>query len=123
MRISDWSSDVCSSDLREVDAAEVLAHVHQHLRLVLELLDLLVDALERARGGQDVLRIVAGVEHDAAELCMGRRRGHRDHAHAERGAGDKAEGGRDQVLSSRDTHYLSPSWGAWGSGEIGRAHV
>src|SRR3546814_1009994 len=116
MRISDWSSDVCSSDLgianagigaecrREVlgekrlelvvelvdpkidrlgaahqpvdlgkllaksielgkvDAREVLALVHQHLRFVPELLDLLVHALEGARGGEDVLRVVARVE-------------------------------------------------------------
>src|SRR3546814_2292117 len=67
MRISDWSSDVCSSDLRlpekllgltnlrlkllergKWQAGEVFRFVDQRRRLVLERLDLIVDLLERA---------------------------------------------------------------------------
>src|SRR3546814_3603859 len=98
MRISDWSSDVCSSDLlkadalglahqpvdllkglgdflklREIDARQVLRLVDQHIRLVLKRLDLIVDLLERAGGSQQVLAVVAGVE-DNDRLC--RRGGH-----------------------------------------------
>src|SRR3546814_17222091 len=83
MRISDWSSDVCSSDLlepdrlrlphqpvdllqvlgdrlelREIDPAQVLGLVDQHCRFVLERLDLVVDLLERARGGEQILAVV-----------------------------------------------------------------
>ncbi|MGS1824305.1 hypothetical protein [Klebsiella michiganensis] len=37
--------------------------VHQHLRLVLELVDLVVDLFQRAHGGQRVLHEVGRVEH------------------------------------------------------------
>src|SRR3546814_6459882 len=75
MRISDWSSDVCSSDLlREVDAREILALIHQHLRFVLEALDLLVDLAQRSRRGEPVLPIVGRVEHADLRLCRGARR-------------------------------------------------
>src|SRR3546814_16620680 len=104
MRISDWSSDVCSSDLlkadalglahqpvdllkglgdflklREIDARQVLRLVDQHIRLVLKRLDLIVDLLERAGGSQQVLAVVAGVE-DNDRLC---RRGGHGKAHEE----------------------------------------
>src|SRR3546814_18048539 len=126
MRISDWSSDVCSSDLagagsddlvigpqggrealreklpellvetgnaeldalrlahqpidllqrlcqrlqlREVDAGQVLRLVDQHVCFVLERLDLVVDLLEGARGCQQVLAVVAGLEHGDLRLA------------------------------------------------------
>src|SRR3546814_9884278 len=74
MRISDWSSDVCSSDLklvelREVDAREVLALIDEHPGFVLKALDLIVDLLERPRGGEQVLPIIGRIEH--ADLCRG----------------------------------------------------
>src|SRR3546814_11046742 len=106
MRISDWSADVCSSDLiriqateraprlldverqalrlvqqspavverrtqflqrAEVQAGQVALLVGQHLRLVLQLPHLVVDLLERARGGQQVLLEVGRIEH--GHLC------------------------------------------------------
>src|SRR3546814_3824697 len=39
-------------ELREIDPAQVLGLVDQHCRFVLERLDLVVDLLERARGGE-----------------------------------------------------------------------
>src|SRR3546814_10115165 len=36
MRISDWSSDVCSSDLAEAQAREALEHAAHHHRLKVE---------------------------------------------------------------------------------------
>lgn len=90
-----------SIELGEVDACQVLALVHQHLRLVLELLDLLVDALEGARGRQDVLRIVARVEY--GDLRMGGRC-RRNHAHDEGAAGCGCEQRPDCVLASEKRH-------------------
>src|SRR3546814_16961552 len=74
MRISDWSSDVCSSDLklvelREVDAREVLALIDEHPGFVLKALELIVELLERPRGGEQVLPIIGRIEH--ADLCRG----------------------------------------------------
>src|SRR3546814_15771397 len=95
MCISDWSSDVCSSDLalrlahqpidllqrlcqrlqlREVDAGQVLRLVDQQVCFVLERLDLVVDLLEGARGCQQVLAVVAGVEHGDLRLGGDRKR-------------------------------------------------
>ena len=54
-----------------VEALQVLGLVHQHLRLVLELLDLVVDLLERMRGGQDVLHEVCRIDHDIADAEQG----------------------------------------------------
>src|SRR3546814_7096202 len=115
MRISDWSSDVCSSDLalrtRKIDvlilpselaldrlhivshalglldqllrladlrlqrlqnsqrqALEVARLIDQRSCLVLELQDLVVELLQRPRGGQDVLRIVTRIVDDDAKL-------------------------------------------------------
>ena len=63
---------------------QVLGLIDQRRRFVLERFDLVVDLLQRARGGQDVLRIVAGVVDDPAELGVGGCRdqhgcGHRQH--------------------------------------------
>src|SRR3546814_4041437 len=76
MRISDWSSDVCSSDLvdllkpllqlrhlREIDLGKMLLLVREQLRFILQRLDLLIDLLEGARGGEQILRVVGAVEH------------------------------------------------------------
>src|SRR3546814_2580367 len=114
MRISDWSSDVCSSDLaalvarverlldvadiksdplrfaeqgagavdlalqllerRDRQARQVACLVRERRRLILQLLDLIVDLLERARGGQDVLGVIAGIVDDPAHPGRGRDR-------------------------------------------------
>src|SRR3546814_8297703 len=94
MRISDWSSDVCSSDLRlpekllgltnlrlkllergKWQAGEVFRFVDQRRRLVLERLDLLVDLLERAGRRQHILGVVGGIIDDPTEeLGAGGRR-------------------------------------------------
>src|SRR5690606_5185798 len=99
------------SELRKVDAREVPRLVDEHLRLVLERLYLIVDLLERARGGEQVLRVVGGIEHDAAELGMHRRARHPG-AHDERAGGAKAEPCGHHVL----LHVMSPT-GSW-AGEI-----
>src|SRR3546814_1685135 len=137
MRISDWSSDVCSSDLalrtRKIDVLilpselalgglHIVSHwlglldqllrladlrlqrlqhsqrqalavarlIDQRRCLVMELPDLVVDLLQRPRGGQDVLRIVARIVDDAAKLGISGRwhqrgRGQRQ----DRGPGDR----------------------------------
>jgi hypothetical protein len=59
-------------ELRKVDALQVPVHAKQHLRLVLELLDLIADLLERARRGQDVLAVVARIEHADLRVRRGR---------------------------------------------------
>ena len=43
---------------------EILRLVDQHLRLILQRGDLVVDLLQRTSGGQHVLRVVVGIEHD-----------------------------------------------------------
>src|SRR3546814_10015256 len=77
MRISDWSSDVCSSDLlllkrldrRDRQTGKIAGLVDEAGRLVLDLLDLVVDLLQRPGGGQHVLRVVAGrSEEHTSEL-------------------------------------------------------
>src|SRR3546814_14097842 len=57
MRISDWSSDVCSSDL-----------------LVLQALDLVVDLLQRPGRLQHVLAVVRGIEHGERSDRLDRRK-------------------------------------------------
>ena len=49
---------------RERQGRQILRLVDQHLRLVLQRHDLVVDLLQRASGRQHVLRIVVGIEHD-----------------------------------------------------------
>src|SRR3546814_11811070 len=94
MRISDWSSDVCSSDLlldvvgeplglaekllgalelalqlgelAERQRGQIARLIEKRGRLVLQALDLVVDLLERAGGRQHILRIVGRVVDDAA---------------------------------------------------------
>ena len=78
---------------REVDLAQVLGHVAQQRRLVLERLDLIVDLLERARRRKQVLAVVGGVEH--RQLGMRRRsergkRGGRRGEQRKRGTGRRA---------------------------------
>jgi hypothetical protein len=51
---------------------QILGLIDQRCRFVLERFDLIVDLLECPRGRQDVLRIVAGVVDDPAELGIGR---------------------------------------------------
>src|SRR3546814_15326594 len=68
MRISDWSSDVCSSDLRRVQpaqhAADLRQFVHQ-LGLVLEAARRVHDQNVDAGGG----RLLDGVDHDASRVA------------------------------------------------------
>ena len=45
-------------------AGEIFGLVDQHLRLVLQRGDLVVDLLQLTRGREHVLRIVVGIEHD-----------------------------------------------------------
>src|SRR3546814_18926101 len=70
MRISDWSSDVCSSDLRrhdDVDAAAVgQAGVGQRRRLVDAAADLVHDAL----GDLEQMLLVAELDRRDLELAL-----------------------------------------------------
>ena len=43
---------------------EILRLIDQHLRLILQRRDLVIDLLQRASGRQHVLRIVVRIEHD-----------------------------------------------------------
>ena len=45
-------------------AREILRLIDQHLRLILQRRDLVVDLLQRAGGGEHVLRIIVRIEHD-----------------------------------------------------------
>src|SRR3546814_19174646 len=73
MRISDWSSDVCSSDLRDADGRD-----HDHERLVARISE---DHCDEAKGidrlGKPVIGIEAGVDRESgrcgAHHCEGKR--------------------------------------------------
>ena len=73
-------------------AREIARLVDQHGGLVLEALDFVVDLLQLARGGQDVLRIVGGIEDDPLRArrraCGGERQ--RGDACRKRGTKSKA---------------------------------
>src|SRR3546814_2566721 len=99
MRISDWSSDVCSSDLGQV------------LRLVLEHADLIVDLLQRPGSGQDILAVIGRIEH--GPLCVYRLARHH-HAHHQGAGSAEAERGRAQIFTRKHAHYRSPWIGDWG---------
>src|SRR3546814_3028294 len=112
MRISDWSSDVCSSDL------EVARLVHQHLRFVLELLDLVVDLLQRADRGQRVLHEVRGIDHDPLRMGGGGAKHGRDgggdktlfHGRFSRGWSAREPGARPGNEGSRSAAQSRPRW-------------
>jgi len=53
---------------RERQAFEISRFVDERVRLVLEHAYLVVDLLERARSGQDVLRVIGRIVDDSAEL-------------------------------------------------------
>ena len=55
---------------RERQGRQILRLVDQHLRLILQRNDLIVDLLQSSSGGQHVLRIIVGVEND--QLRRGR---------------------------------------------------
>src|SRR3546814_2834994 len=142
MRISDWSSDVCSSDLLkadalglahqpvdllkglgdflklgEMDARQFLRLVELHIRLVLKRLVLIVDLVGRAGGSQQVLAVVAGVE-DNDRLC---RRGGHGQAHEEGPGGGGTERARDQTFAGEETHHITPLLGGRGNREVVRS--
>jgi hypothetical protein len=54
------------------DGGEVLGLIDQALRLILQHGDLVVDLLQRAGGGQDVLAVIRGIEDRAHELSVRR---------------------------------------------------
>jgi len=45
-------------------AGQIPGAVDQHLRLISEALDLIVDLIQRPRGGKDILAVVRRIEHD-----------------------------------------------------------
>jgi hypothetical protein len=73
---------------RKRQARKVARLIDQTRRLVLKRRDLVVDLLERPRGGQEILCVVGGVVDDPAKLCVAGRRHERD-----RGDGDRQERG------------------------------
>src|SRR3546814_7075528 len=65
MRISDWSSDVCSSDLRE--AAEAVDDVEMFLRIILE--HRVVEPAEQPQRFALIADVLAVLEGQAGELA------------------------------------------------------
>src|SRR3546814_6556846 len=92
MRISDWSSDVCSSDLRYQDEYDVAEH----------------GLAQRLRTGGRQVRVVAAL-HRPGDVVK-QQRHDRDHDRGkqeERGDGDGADGGDvDQPLQYTDPEAL-----------------
>ena len=72
-------------DRRDGQTGEIARFVDQAGRLILDLLDLVVDLLQRPGGGQHVLRVVAGIIDNPAELGL-RWRG--DHGACHQRGGD-----------------------------------
>ncbi|MCY1304500.1 hypothetical protein D9M70_542580 [compost metagenome] len=60
----------------EIKTGQVTRLIAEHLRLVLQLLHLVVDLLQRANRRQRVLHEVRGVEHDVTDTEQGVRRLH-----------------------------------------------
>src|SRR3546814_6740300 len=84
MRISDWSSDVCSSDLRgEVERLGAIGR-HRHADDAARMADHEGDAFRRRLGGrhdQVALVLAVGVVDDDDELAGGDRRDGRSAEH------------------------------------------
>ena len=73
-----WIDGLKLLQRRVWQAREIARLVDQHLRLILQRGDLVVDLLQLARRGQDILRVVVGIEHDGlcntgVEIAMRRR--------------------------------------------------
>src|SRR3546814_13353015 len=68
MRISDWSSDVCSSDLRHVDRdlifADQVARVEQVVHRIQQEGDMVEPAALRLQDEGDVMRLVGAGQED-----------------------------------------------------------
>src|SRR3546814_14865008 len=126
MRISDWSSDVCSSDLQyvdllngllervqfgEVDGGQIAGLIGQVLRLVLEHADLIVDLLQRPGSGQDILAVIGRIEH--GPLCVYRLARHH-HAHHQGAGSAEAERGTDPLFTRKQAPKRAPWIGDWG---------
>ena len=69
-------------------AREIARLIDEHLRFILELCDLVVDLLQRARGSEHVLRVIGRIIDDPSEAKLSMRRrdedrrqgdGHRQH--------------------------------------------
>src|SRR3546814_14140498 len=78
MRISDWSSDVCSSDLEDLLAAH-LVRDHQHELVALLLRDqgqadagVARRALDQGVAGLDVAALLGGLDHAHADAVLDR---------------------------------------------------
>src|SRR3546814_15193720 len=70
MRISDWSSDVCSSDLRTIESARIAIGVRVVLREIFQLAD--IDLADQRR---DILFIfIARLSLGNADLMQARRK-------------------------------------------------
>ena len=71
---------------RKWQVREILRLIDQHLRLILQRRDLVVDLLQRASGPEHVLRIIVRIEHDDL-----RQRWRRREADGERDGADRRE--------------------------------
>ena len=80
---------------REIDSGQVLRLIDQAVRFVLQGFDLVVDLLKRARGGQDVLTVIARIEDDEGLS----RRCWQCQTEGQRTTGSDREGTRDQMLA------------------------
>src|SRR3546814_6882577 len=75
--------------------------------LVLQLLDLVVDLLERTRGGQDILGVVARIVDDPADLrrCRGDSRNGRQHDNRAQAGQRRSEEQTSELQSLMRTSY------------------
>src|SRR3546814_3954666 len=102
MRISDWSSDVCSSDLAAVeDLAQAILEDLQHQRVVVEIAGL--DETDLGMGGGDAVGVVVdALDQDAGEQEIGK---HDDAAVAELGDMLRSEEHTSELQSLMRTSY------------------
>src|SRR6185312_8888960 len=91
-----------SLKLREIDRREVLRHILKHRGFVLERLYLIVDLVEGARRLNQVLGVIAGVEHGYLSGCRLERQGYRN-THGRRRDRRSAKQSMDRL------HFTSPS--------------
>ena len=115
LRIEDQPVDLTQRGLQVAgnggrEAREVLRLVDQHLRLVGELLDLVVDLLQRANGGQQVLAVVGRIEDRDR---MRRRCGDSQSGQAERqsgASGQKSMFQKFHLSFSSSSPHVQLSW-------------